>query len=328
MKKPVLDRIRLKDLSPVVNRLFRVSRVKSAAPIGKAPRKYSPTLWACRDEHRNWQVVEQSSKMTGRSQTLNGACDIAANTQWMLPIQLKRYSRCLKLTLRIFKNGDIRVSMPMGLPLEAARYFLVCHQEFMSAQLNALSDSVLVDAMHGSHHPSYADPRLQLPLMVHLKGLDLKVLVRSHDPDQCNISADRTIVIPYKSGQSMNALVLKRRLSHALRPILLAELTQLAQKMGVRFNRLRLGWPRSRWGSCSRQGVISLNLLCAFLEPKELHYVLVHELCHLIEPNHSQAFWSLVEYWMSDYQLVELALKRKRVHWLDAVTSHHPSQVR
>ncbi len=59
---------------------------------------------------------------------------------------------------------------------------------------------------------------------------------------------------------------------------------------------------RSRWGSCSRHGRISLNARLLLLAPRLVEYVMIHELCHTEEPNHSPAFWDLVGEHCPEYQ--------------------------
>ena len=51
---------------------------------------------------------------------------------------------------------------------------------------------------------------------------------------------------------------------------------------------------RTRWGSCARSGRISLNCKLLFLPRELVRYVMVHEICHLLEPNHSSRFWAHV----------------------------------
>ena len=56
----------------------------------------------------------------------------------------------------------------------------------------------------------------------------------------------------------------------------------------------------SQWGSCSSRGSISLNRRCACLPSDLLDYVILHEFCHLVQPNHSKAFWDLLLHYLPD----------------------------
>jgi hypothetical protein len=75
---------------------------------------------------------------------------------------------------------------------------------------------------------------------------------------------------------------------------LLPRLADVSQGCGLPYSRSTVRVARSRWGSCSRGGVISLNARLLLLPPALVDYVLVHELCHTRQPNHSSAFWALV----------------------------------
>ena len=71
-------------------------------------------------------------------------------------------------------------------------------------------------------------------------------------------------------------------------------LHRLSLKMGHQFRRTSVERPKTRWASCSRRRSISLNAKLLFLPPELVDYVLIHELCHLLEMNHSKRFWTLV----------------------------------
>jgi len=68
-----------------------------------------------------------------------------------------------------------------------------------------------------------------------------------------------------------------------------------AAALGVAYNRLTLRDQRSRWGSCSSRGTLSFNWRLVLAPHDVLDYVVVHEVCHLLEHNHGPAFWRLVE---------------------------------
>ncbi|MGB4191481.1 MAG: SprT family zinc-dependent metalloprotease [Rickettsiales bacterium] len=68
-----------------------------------------------------------------------------------------------------------------------------------------------------------------------------------------------------------------------------------AAELGVKFNRISIRDTISRWGSCSSNGNLSFSWKLALSPRNVMEYVVAHELCHLIEMNHSKRFWNLVE---------------------------------
>lgn len=72
-------------------------------------------------------------------------------------------------------------------------------------------------------------------------------------------------------------------------------LAALAGEHGFTFSSVKVRLQRTRWGSCSSRGVISLNLALLFQREEVVRYLLVHELSHTRHMNHSQRFWQLVE---------------------------------
>ena len=67
---------------------------------------------------------------------------------------------------------------------------------------------------------------------------------------------------------------------------------------------------KSRWGSCSRKGNLSFNYKLAFLPPHLADYIIVHELCHLRELNHSARFWELVARTLPNHRTLRRELRK------------------
>lgn len=77
------------------------------------------------------------------------------------------------------------------------------------------------------------------------------------------------------------------------------------------FKKISVKKQNSRWGSCSRKGNLNFNYKILFLPKNIADYIIVHELCHLKEFNHSPRFWALVAKTIPDYKKIRLSLKKE-----------------
>lgn len=102
-------------------------------------------------------------------------------------------------------------------------------------------------------------------------------------------------------------------LKEFLKNMLLGELEKLVPEIShlyrLSFSKIRLSSSANKWGSCSSKGVLSFNWRLVFVPSNILRYVIIHEVCHLKEMNHSKKFWDLVSKEESDYKACRLWLK-------------------
>lgn len=95
---------------------------------------------------------------------------------------------------------------------------------------------------------------------------------------------------------------LEKRYREAAKEYVPKRAAYYAAFLGVSYDRIRIAGQKTRWGSCSSNKTLSFNWKLMLAPPKVLDYVVVHEVCHLREMNHSPRFWALVESLMPDYK--------------------------
>lgn len=102
---------------------------------------------------------------------------------------------------------------------------------------------------------------------------------------------------------------LRRWLARRARATLVDRLDALSERYQLPYGRATIRFQRSRWGSCSSRGTISLNALLMFLPPELVRCVLAHELCHTAHLNHGPHFWALLDKIEPDHRALHRSLR-------------------
>jgi len=104
-----------------------------------------------------------------------------------------------------------------------------------------------------------------------------------------------------------------QRYKESARRLVNKKIDYFNQFYNFKYGRISIRNQKTRWGSCSRQGNLNFSYRILFLPENLIDYVIVHELCHLGEFNHSQNFWSLVQKTIPNYLSIRRQLKSNKI---------------
>ena len=103
-----------------------------------------------------------------------------------------------------------------------------------------------------------------------------------------------------------------KKQKETIRNFVIARVEHFNQFYNFTFNKITIRNSRTRWGSCSKKGNLNFNYRIISLPQQLQDYIVVHELCHLKEMNHSKSFWDLVAQVIPDYKKVKQILQEFR----------------
>jgi predicted metal-dependent hydrolase len=208
--------------------------------------------------------------------------------------------RARRMSVRVYPGGRVEVVVPPGVPPVTVQRFVGTHSQWIARRVEDLS---AVGAPMTAGPPS----DIQVPAI----GRTFKVAYEhtrstSIRPQLFDDGVLR-IFGPIHDEAAI-ASALRQWLSDLAYDELGAQLKVVARELGLSFSRIQIRRQRTRWGSCSATGTISLNVCLMFLDPAVVRYLFVHELCHTRHMNHSPRFWALVEHHEPDYRRLDREL--------------------
>jgi predicted metal-dependent hydrolase len=196
------------------------------------------------------------------------------------------------------RNVSLRVTVDRGLEVIVPEDFDPVH---VPGILDRMGDWVRRALARAEANRLRIEPELpwQLPREISLLATGAKWEVIANESTGVSVSIRdvghrRLSITGALHDEGACRAALGRWLVRRARRDLIPRLDALSEQLGLRCRRVLVRLQRSRWGSCSSKKVISLNAKLLLLPPALVRSVLIHELCHLAEMNHSARFWSLV----------------------------------
>ncbi|MCP4490242.1 MAG: M48 family metallopeptidase [Gammaproteobacteria bacterium] len=205
------------------------------------------------------------------------------NGNTAIDYSLRISSRARYAKLQIKPYSGLEVVIPRGFPRKAVAGFVNQHSHWIRQQLQ-------------KHRQLYAIP--ELPASIYL-AINQNVI----DTDCFNFES---------SAYQDNLTNLRSWLRNQAWELLPPMLETLSTRLGLSYRKISIRSQKTRWGSCSSSGTISLNDQLLFVPEQTAEYLMIHELCHTRHMNHSVRFWCLVADFCPDYRCHESVLNRAR----------------
>jgi hypothetical protein len=204
-------------------------------------------------------------------------------------IEINKLVRSKRKTLALIveTDGTLTVRAPMRMKRADIRGFIEAKQDWIKRKQSKAREDA-------SFSRRYEDGEIfwylgkEIPLRIVPTGKPALVMDGSFKLTKSAQSNAESVFTTWYRGQA--------------RKVLTERVDCFAQEHGFNIGKIRISSARTRWGSCSSRDTLSFTWRLVMAPPKVIDYVVVHELCHLREMNHSKAFWAQVEAILPDYK--------------------------
>ncbi|TGL41568.1 M48 family metallopeptidase [Leptospira perdikensis] len=209
------------------------------------------------------------------------------------------------ISLVVYQNGKVVLKHPARVPKKQLEEFISEKKEWILSKLNNLPKDI---------------PKK-------LKFTDGEITHIFGTPTTINISSQKKVTILNQTIQIPNIDSEKSRIRKgklALKELLLEKIIPIvdttSRALNTKVTKLSIKTMRSLWGSCNSKNQISLNLSLVHCPASIIEYIVLHEIAHTIEHNHSSKFWAIVESQNPNYKVAEKWLKeigKKYIYYLN-----------
>jgi predicted metal-dependent hydrolase len=212
--------------------------------------------------------------------------------------RLRRSPRGRNVRLRVTRQGGLEVFVPKGYDRAKIPALLDRKKQWIRAALER------VEKLRKFFEP---EPRWRPPLQIKLPAIGATWHVVAKDTDVPwvavrELDARALLLFGNIGDEKVCRAALTRWLMRQTRRHLVCRLQAISLRTQLRYRRAYVKRQKTRWASCSKHKIISLNAKLLFLPSEIVDYVMIHELCHVEVMSHSKKFWELVRRHCPDYR--------------------------
>jgi predicted metal-dependent hydrolase len=207
------------------------------------------------------------------------------------PFAVRVSRRARRLTARVHVGGRVEIVVPVGVKAHTVRDFVQRFTPWIDRKVAAMQ--------------CFEVPREPVPGSIEFAFTGEKFAVEWRRLPPRGLEQTPDGIAVHAADERGARQQLQRWLKRAACARLAPRLLQLADELKYPVARVSIRSQRTRWGSCSTRGTVSLNCSLLFLEPQIVRYLFVHELAHTRHMNHSANFWRLVEMIEPDYRRLD-----------------------
>lgn len=212
--------------------------------------------------------------------------------------------RARRLSMRVFPGGRVEVVVPPGVGIPAVERFVARHREWAERRSREFT-------LLAPHAQERRPTSIELPMLGRRWSVEYVAGARGTVTERSEGAL--TVRTAGTTDRHVGQALIKW-LGRLAAAELGRRLDALSTDTGIGYSRLLLRRQRTRWGSCSSAGTISLNMCLMFQREEVARYLMIHELCHRRHMNHSRRFWGLVESYEPHWRALDAELLKGWQH--------------
>ena len=214
--------------------------------------------------------------------------------------RVRQSARARRLAVRVLPGGLVEIVVPNGTRPRTIEKFVTRHRRWIERTVDL-------------YRPADLPAPGVLPQQIRFAATGQSYTLRRIEqagPPRLRVEGPAIVLAGDGGRPALLRHALQRFTMREAHAALAPWLARIAEASGLRYERIQIRRQRTRWGSCSRAGTISLNACLLFQPPEVVNYLLIHELAHTRHMNHSRRFWRLVADLEPRWRELDVALTR------------------